>query len=122
MMLFHVVRELLFNVVKHADTNEADVRLRPAVPAKPSDAQFSDAADVPGIRIVVADEGAGFDVDAMLAREPSGFGLPDVKRRIEFVGGSLEIESALGEGTVCTIDLPNASIREDRPAAGSEHP
>lgn len=120
MMLFHVVRELLFNVVKHAGTNEAEVRLHPAIPAESSDVDSGDADDVPGVRIVVADDGTGFDIDAMPDRQSAGFGMADVKRRIEFVGGSLEIDSAPGEGTTCTIDLPEASIRADRTAAGSE--
>ena len=74
-----------------------------------------------GVRIQVADTGAGMD-RATLERlfEPyfstreagTGLGLPIARRAIERHDGCLEVESAPGQGTTFTIVLP------ERPASG----
>lgn len=44
-----------------------------------------------------------------------GLGLPIAKRLVEAHGGQLEIESAIGEGTVVSIILPNDRVLSDNP-------
>ena len=88
-LLYQVLREVLFNVVKHAQTGAARLL------AEPFDG---------GVRVVVEDEGAGFDPSATDA--DSGLGLPSVRERIEIVGGRLAVEAAPGRGTRVTIELP----------------
>jgi len=44
----------------------------------------------------------------------SGLGLPLAKRLVELMGGQFRIDSALGQGTIVTIELPS------KPAAKSE--
>ncbi|HYE95989.1 MAG TPA: PAS domain S-box protein [Rubricoccaceae bacterium] len=92
-LLFQVVRELLFNVVKHADTDRATVTLQ--------------AADH-HVRIVVADEGRGFDVETAFARagRDDGFGLFSVRERLDLFDGEMDIESAPGQGTRVTLTVP----------------
>jgi signal transduction histidine kinase len=92
--LFRAVRELLFNVVKHAQVQSACVRLE----------HDGDA----GVRIVVSDEGAGFDPAAVRAREGTAgsFGLFSVRERLESLGGHLEVQSAPGLGTSITVCGP----------------
>jgi two-component system CheB/CheR fusion protein len=89
-LLFRLIRELLFNVVKHADTDEACVKL---------------IEEETRLRVVVADEGAGFDPTS-LDDQGGGLGLVSVQERIGMIGGALDIESAPGEGTRVTIDVP----------------
>ncbi|MFP4144106.1 MAG: PAS domain S-box protein [Phycisphaeraceae bacterium] len=92
-MLFSGVRELLFNVVKHAQTNEAWVTVT--------------RTDEPGIRIVVEDEGAGFDPEAAASdTSGGGFGLFSLGERLEALHGSMELESSPGEGTRVTVLAP----------------
>jgi signal transduction histidine kinase len=88
-LLYQLLGELLFNVVKHAGTNRARV-----------------VAERTGefVRVVVADEGTGFDVATLEGAD--GFGLPSVRERLELVGGRLGVESAPGRGTRVTVAIP----------------
>jgi PAS domain S-box-containing protein len=95
-LLFRSVRELLFNVVKHANVGRATVRL-------------GRTADL--VRIEVEDRGEGFDLDRVDARA-RGFGLFSVRERLGLIGGRGEIESAPGEGTRVTITCPVGEHKE----------
>ena len=97
-LLFQIVRELLFNVVKHAGVSEATVTLR------------QEAAGT--LEIEVADQGQGFDpahLESAISKE-TGLGLGSIQNRLEFFGGGLEVLSAPGEGSSFTIVLPTASL------------
>ena len=91
-LLFQIVREMLFNVVKHAGIDRARVEL-----------------DTAGeeIVILISDEGAGFDVAQAMARveKEHGFGLFNAAERLRLFGGDMEIESAPGRGTRFTIHV-----------------
>jgi signal transduction histidine kinase len=109
-LLFEAARELLFNVVKHAETGRARVALTA------SDGE---------IRLVVADEGAGFvPPDQKLGRTvASGFGLFSLRERLELLGGRLQVEAVPGQGTQVTILAPSSSsggsLPGDQPAASA---
>jgi signal transduction histidine kinase len=93
-LLFQLVRELLFNVVKHAGVRHARV---------------SFAHDASLLTIRVADDGAGFSPDEQSTPATvGGFGLYSIRERLPLFGGSLEIESAPGNGTCAVITLPLA--------------
>lgn len=92
-LLTELVRELLFNVVKHADAGHAWVRLSRA------------REDVV---VEVSDEGRGFDPAAVSSQR--GFGLYSVRRRLELLGGRFEITSAPGGGTHVTLSVPAAGV------------
>ena len=92
--LFQTVRELLFNVVKHAGVQSAVLML---------DRQGED------LRLKVIDEGCGFDLGHWQADCPpagGGFGLLNVRHRVELAGGKLEVSSTSGRGTQVTITVP----------------
>lgn len=93
-LLFHTVRELLFNVVKHAGVSHAWVRVH---------------QDEHAVRIEVEDKGRGFDVaTVMKPREaPGGLGLYRLQERLELFRGAFDIGSAPGEGTRITLTVPN---------------
>jgi signal transduction histidine kinase len=56
------------------------------------------------VSVEVADEGKGFDPNAL---KPDGhFGLDWMRERVELLGGSFEVRSAPGRGTVVRVSLP----------------
>lgn len=91
-LVYHILRELLFNVAKHAGTNRARV----AVEQRGS-----------YLCVVVEDAGAGFDPAALTEAATSGLGLASVRERLELVGGLLDVDSAPGAGTRVTIEVPS---------------
>ncbi len=53
-----------------------------------------------GARLVIEDDGHGFDVEARPARAiQQGHGLANIEERVRELGGTLELESAPGAGT-----------------------
>ena len=94
-LLFQSVRELLFNVVKHAQVRQAHVEMT----------QLDDGR----IRVLVSDGGVGFDSATVLAGaglHGSGLGLFSIHERMELLGGHLEIRSDPGLGTDMTLVAP----------------
>nr|MDQ3349886.1 HAMP domain-containing histidine kinase [Acidobacteriota bacterium] len=81
-------------------------------------------ADDRFVTLEVRDSGAGMDEDA-LARvfEPyfstkttgTGLGLPIARRNVELNGGTIEVESARGDGTLVRMRLPRATTPETEP-------
>ena len=55
------------------------------------------------VRITVADDGVGFDPEA----STDGFGLLGMRERAALLDGTLEIESAPGQGTTVRVTLPS---------------
>lgn len=97
-LLFHVVRELLFNVVKHANVTEAEITA----------AEITAAEGEGRVQISVRDGGAGFDPASSAgegARKP-GLGLPGIRERLQLFQGEMQIRSAPGQGTTITLVLP----------------
>lgn len=91
-LLFQMTRELLFNVVKHANVDQA---------------RLDCFRREDNLIIGVIDEGVGFDVGALAtADDRQGFGLYSVRERLALFGGRLEIESAPNQGTQATIIVP----------------
>jgi PAS domain S-box-containing protein len=93
-MIYQAVRELLHNVSKHSQARNVSVRV---------------IAEDAGIRMIVADDGRGFEVgDVGLPKREGGFGLFSIRERVKSFHGSMQIESAPGEGTVVTVVLPSS--------------
>jgi signal transduction histidine kinase len=90
-LLYRLVQELLFNIVKHAEVEEATLQLR-------------DQGDA--VRIDVEDEGKGFEPNEN-TRSEGNVGLDTVIDRVESIGGTVSVESAPGEGTRVTIVFPD---------------
>jgi PAS domain S-box-containing protein len=103
LLLFESVRELLFNVVKHAHTRSARVNVRRI------DSQ---------LQVIVSDHGSGFDLTALPAagERGGGFGLFSIRERLGLMGGVFEIKSTPGQGSRFVLSVPVA------PAATIEPP
>lgn len=89
MALYRAARELLMNTVKHANTSEAWVTL-----------EYADC----GASLTVHDEGQGVQASAVVPE--GGFGLFSIRERLLHLGGTLDIESAPGEGYTATVTIP----------------
>lgn len=97
-LLFQSVRELLMNVVKHADTEVVTVTV-----------DKSEGL----LRVVVEDRGRGFDATA--TRMTAQFGLFSIKERMQALGGRFILHSEVGKGTTASLVL-------SLPAASAEGP
>jgi signal transduction histidine kinase len=91
--IFAIVQETVNNAIKHAEADHITVTL-----------QETDNA----IETIIADDGTGFEVDAIMSNYESrgSLGMVNLQERTELVGGELSIESAPGEGTRITISIP----------------
>lgn len=99
--LFQSIREILFNVVKHAEVQEASIKL------------FSEESR---ISIVVEDKGKGFD-PSELSKQDMGFGLFNIRERLEMLGGNMEVKSAPGKGSWFKISAPASEALIQKPRA-----
>ena len=99
-LLYQAVRELLVNVAKHAESQEADVSI---------------SRSGNKIRIEVSDDGIGFDNSeiGLHADIEGGFGLFSIRERLEPIGGQLKIESEPGNGTKVIITAPLGKERTE---------
>ena len=90
--LYRICQELLNNVRKHAQAGRVEVNLE---------------SGRDQIRMIVIDDGKGFDVGAYRnARPETSFGLAGVTERVEMVGGKLDLTSEAGRGTRAEIRIP----------------
>lgn len=87
--LFRVAQQALSNVARHAMATSVDVMVK----------VFED-----GVALTVADDGLGFD--AARARVQRSLGLESMRERAELVAGTLDIDSAPGQGTVISVWVP----------------
>lgn len=92
-LLFRVLRELLFNIVKHARANYAEIHL---------------SREENSVRLTVEDNGIGFEVSNLenICIVNQGFGLFSIKERLRNLGGKLEIESEPGNGVKAVLTVP----------------
>jgi PAS domain S-box-containing protein len=91
MLLFQSIRELLFNVVKHAGVLEAEVSLE----------RVDEQA-----YITVRDSGKGFDAEMVMKDVQSAHGLLVVQDRLNLLGCQMDVRSRPGEGTEIVISFP----------------
>lgn len=95
--LFRVVQEALNNVVKHAGTRQATVRLT-----------FGKT----DVALDVEDSGVGFDSNT-IRPTTSQFGLAGMRERVEAVAGTFTVESNIGNGTRIHVRIPRQEREPD---------
>jgi len=88
--IHRIFREAIMNIVKHANADmvTAVMKVKGQV-----------------IYIEIKDNGSGFDQEVIAI---TSFGLTNIKRRIDEIGGRLYIDSQPGEGTQVMVELPFA--------------
>lgn len=92
--LYRAVRELLVNIVKHAQAQNVEI----------STERINNS-----ICIFVSDDGVGFNVSELDGRKGrrGGFGLFSLRERLANIGGNLKIESEIDNGTKVTLTAPS---------------
>lgn len=97
LVCFRIVQEAVTNVVRHAQATQVEVR---------------GEREGTLVRLLVRDDGIGFDVVSMRGRASRGecIGLLSMEERARAVGGEVGFESLLGKGTEVTATLPIRSL------------
>lgn len=91
-MMFRALQELLGNTARHSQATQVKVML--------------DMGE-DRVRVSVDDNGRGFDPDAV--QQGSSLGLKLIRERAEMLGGSFDVDSAVGRGTRITFAVPARS-------------
>jgi len=109
--LIRVIQEALTNVRKHARAKTARVRIK-------------SGEDGGGLTIVIEDDGRGFDPTTTTVHRDGGYGLQTMRERIELVGGTLRVDSAVGRGTRVIAIVPEATrpATREAPARAEDRP
>jgi two-component system NarL family sensor kinase len=88
-ILYRVLQESVNNVMKHANASRLDISL---------------IRDKDNISLTIEDNGKGFD-----ASNPGinkGMGLSNLRSRINFLNGKVELDSQVGKGTLVSVYIP----------------
>jgi light-regulated signal transduction histidine kinase (bacteriophytochrome) len=93
-ILYRAVRELLINVAKHAQTHTALV-----------ESSVHDGH----VMIRVADAGCGYEPATSNSRTRRGQGLATLSERLALVGGTIDVKTAPGAGTIVVLAAPLAA-------------
>lgn len=88
-MIFRAIQELLYNTTRHSQATSAKVQV--------------DVGES-FIKVTVDDDGRGFDT--ALIDQGGGMGLKVIRDRVEMMGGKIEIDSVIGQGSRTIFELP----------------
>ncbi|MDP8245308.1 MAG: sensor histidine kinase [Candidatus Hinthialibacter antarcticus] len=89
-LLFQIIRELLVNIVKHAQASEVHLQVE---------------RKNGSVHIKVQDNGKGFRVE-QIEEEFKGYGLFSIRQRLQYIEGSLEIHSQINLGSTISVVAP----------------
>jgi signal transduction histidine kinase/ligand-binding sensor domain-containing protein len=97
---YRIVQECVNNVIKHSQATQASVTVRRAASE---------------LRLVIRDNGIGFTpVETTVEGAQRGFGLIGITERAQLLRGTAKVQSAPGQGTTITIEIPLAGSRNGR--------
>ena len=96
--IYRAVQECVSNIIKHSQAESAQITVK-------SDGQ--------NLEIKTADDGIGFAPEvASKSDKPGGFGLIGLNERVNMLGGTLDITSIAGNGTIIAIEIPIISKKK----------
>ncbi|MFK8008791.1 MAG: tetratricopeptide repeat protein [Saprospiraceae bacterium] len=84
--LYRIAQELINNILKHSKASEVGVQL------------FQNKKN---LVLVVEDNGSGFDLE----KNKPGHGIANINYRSRAIGGTVNVESAIGNGTLVTVRI-----------------
>jgi signal transduction histidine kinase len=87
--IYYIVMELLNNITKHSQAQQAKINLQ---------------EHNGSLKIAITDTGKGFDTNEFKVLE--GFGLTQIKARLNSLKGSIDIHSKINSGTIIKISVP----------------
>jgi signal transduction histidine kinase len=89
LILYRVLQESINNVIKHSEADRVDISL---------------IRDEDSISLTIEDNGKGFD--ASHPEFKAGMGLGNLRSRINFLNGKVEVDSHPGSGTLVSVYIP----------------
>ena len=87
--IYRIVQEFVSNTLKHAAASKLQVHL---------------SVDGVGVKLLLGDNGNGFDLSS--AKEAEGIGLKNVFSRVKYLGGRIDVNTSVGQGCRFDIELP----------------
>lgn len=88
-MIFRAIQELLNNVGRHSNASSVKVQI-----------DLGEGL----VKVTVDDDGKGFDPRSL--DEKGGMGLKVIRDRVDMLGGVMDVDSVVGQGTRVTFQLP----------------
>lgn len=92
--IYRILQEACSNIIKHAKASKISISL---------------FCKDNTLKLVVQDDGSGFDISDKSDTESEmlqGFGLTMMKERVALLGGTSHIDSVVGKGTTVSIEIP----------------
>ncbi|HMO61026.1 MAG TPA: sensor histidine kinase [Ferruginibacter sp.] len=86
--IYRIVQEAVQNILKHAAASRMDMAL---------------IGTKEGIDITIEDDGVGFNMTDMAS---SNTGLKNIRSRVQYLGGTVDVQSQPGKGTALIIYIP----------------
>jgi len=86
-LIYRIIQECVNNAIKHANATRMDISV---------------IRDHDGISATIEDNGKGFDV----SKSVDGIGIRNIKTRVSYLKGSIDIDSSQGKGTLVAIHVP----------------
>jgi PAS domain S-box-containing protein len=87
LVLYRIIQEQFSNIVKYAQASHVEIRVH---------------KDAGHLIITVSDDGVGYD----LSKKTNGIGLHNIRRRVQVLGGSVQMQSSPGNGFSITASIP----------------
>ena len=92
-MIFRATQELMGNAARHNSDSAAKIQVNIQIGVEDN-----------LVKVFVGDNGKGFDPEAVA--ESDGLGLKIIRERVEMLGGYMEIDSAIGQGSKIAFQVP----------------
>ncbi len=93
--VYNIIQEFINNILKHSQASRAFIKIQ----------------DINGnIKILIYDNGIGFDINLLDKKE--GIGIKQIEARVQLMEGDFKIESMLDKGTQIEISIPTIEIEK----------
>ena len=93
--VYNIIQEFINNILKHSQASRAIIKIE----------------DINGnIKILIYDNGIGFDLNLLDKKE--GIGIKQIEARVQLMEGDFKIESMLDKGTQIEISIPTREIEK----------
>ena len=93
-ILYRVIQEIVTNTLKHAAAKNLSIQM---------------IKDDDGVSIIIEDDGKGFRMDQI--SDKNGLGIRNIISRINFLNGTVDIDSAPGRGTLIAIHIFRSKLQ-----------
>ena len=93
--LFRIVQEAVNNVVRHAEARKVGINI---------------LSTEGSVRIVLSDDGNGFDPSVVAGATDGHLGLVGMTERVAILGGEMSVRSQPGAGTTITVETPLTGV------------